>query len=153
MSLLQTFNRLTSAVFGDSVRTVPERQYFYPKSHYHPLWGTPGMTQEPRVLNVKANIPHQRRINPTNVAGDVPWQDHPILSDAGFWHKFAERKRNAWGDNYERTWRMRSIDFLPRTELRYRNIASGEHVGALQPNTIVPYRPMVKGGVDTSHFL
>lgn len=150
MSILQTFNRITSAFMGDEVRHVKKREYFYNKSAYNPLWGNAGWTEEPSLTRVKTNIPFQRAITPATVAGQSYFKTHPILSDPEFWVKFHARKQNAWSDNYDRRWRMRPQDFLPRTELRFRNIGDGSAVGGLQPHTLNVYDPIRRGVVPFS---
>ncbi len=153
MSLVQTFNRLAAAFTGDGIRQrkgATEREYFFPKSHYHPLWGTGGLTETPSLARIPTTIPFQRRFTPTTVAGDVHHKEHPILGDPRFWQKFHARKANAWRDNYEPIWRMRPRDYLPMTELRYQNIGPNEQVGSLTPKTVVSYTPIQHGVVPFS---
>jgi hypothetical protein len=150
MSLLQTFNRITAAFTGDDVRTLKRREYFFPKYAYNPLWGSAGETEKPSLARLPLNIPQQRTVNPTNIIGGVYWKDSPITSDPRFWVKFHARKQNAWTDNYDKRWRLRPADFLPRTELRYRNIGDGSQVGALQPRTVNVYDPIRRGVVPFS---
>lgn len=152
---LHGINRISSAFMGgDAVgfkqRTGPERQMFFPKSFYHPLWGVGGLTEKPGVAKVALNIPYQRRFNPTNIPADSFHKEHPILNDPNFARKFQARKYNAWQDNYQPIWRTKARDFLPRTELRYQDIGTHEQVGSLTPHTRANYRPIQEGVVSFS---
>lgn len=152
MSLLQTFDRISAALTGDAgpvSRKRTDRPHYFPDGHYHPLWGT-GLPQNPSVAKVSANIPFQRRFNPTNTAGNVFFKEDPITGDPEFWKAFHARKHNAWGTNYEPTWRMHPRDYLPRTELSYRNIGDNEQIGSLRPNTVYSHTPIQHGVVSFS---
>jgi|SRR5688572_13622496 len=151
--MISTLGNLLGAAFLDPKRLVPPRtqrsEHPYPKLVYHPFAGHAGTTEEPKISKAKTNIPFQRQDHPSKVvAGD--WKTHAITGDPAFWEAYHARKRHAWGDNY--TWQMQLTHdcTLPRTELRYRNIGTGEQIGSLTRRSPTVYHPIQMGVPDIS---
>lgn len=143
--MIHTVGKLLGAAFLDPKRTPPARQMPYPNVVYHPMSGMAGTTEEPRVGLHRTNIPSQRQDHPSGRVAGTNWENHVITGDPRFWDAYEARKRQGWGNNYTQAMQLTHDYTLPRTELRYHNIATGEHLGSLTRRSPTTYHPIQMG--------
>lgn len=137
MDILKFFS---SVVFGSGIREPTEREFIHDKSLYDPFRGSPGATENPRLIFKVNNMPVERGPDKYFINGDIK---ESVFATAAYQKNYQTRK---WctAVTLDPLLNLSSQSYPVRHRgIKMRDIGSGLQVYTGNPGRIVSSSPYV----------